>query len=225
MLNSINQLRLVNLSRWGVPALVGKRLPSLKALVDNPYTPWQTVVLKDWYGQDDYTLHITSATAVWYKTGMPAVPIRWVLIKDPQGKFEPQALLCSDLSAPPVQILQWFRLRWQLEVTFEEVRAHLGVETQRQWSPQAILRTTPALLALFSIVTALAHQQQLHCSFVLPKAAWYQKSLPTFTDALALVRQQLWQMRTFQMSTWEPNTVKNPRDLFNTWSGLLCYAA
>lgn len=211
--------------QMGRPRKVGKRLPGLKALVDNPYTPWQTVVIKDWYGQDNYTLHIASATAVWYKTGMPAVPIRWVLIKDPQGKFEPQALLCSNLLSPPVQILQWFRLRWQVEVTFEEVRAHLGVETQRQWSPQAIQRTTPALLALFSIVTALADQQQLHYCFVLPKAAWYHKSLPTFADALALVRQQLWQMRTFQMSTLEPDTVKIPRDLFNTWSDLLCYAA
>lgn len=209
----------------GRPRKVGKRLPSLKALVDNPYTPWQTVVLKDWYGQDDYTLHITSATAVWYKTGMPAVPIRWVLIKDPQGKFEPQSLLCSDLSTPPVQILQWFRLRWQVEVTFEEVRAHLGVETQRQWSPQAIRRTTPALFALFSIVVTLAHQWLAHHPFVLPKAAWYQKSRMTFADALALVRQQLWQIRTFQMSTSEPDTVKVPLELFNTWSDLLCYAA
>jgi len=57
---------------------VGKRLPGLKALVNNPYTPWQTVEMKDWYGRGDYPLHVTSATAVWYKTGMPAVPIRWV---------------------------------------------------------------------------------------------------------------------------------------------------
>jgi len=73
----------------GTSRKVGKRLPGLKALVNNP-TPWQTVEMKDWYGQGDY-LHVTSATAVWYKTGMPAVPIRWVLIKDPKGKFETQA--------------------------------------------------------------------------------------------------------------------------------------
>lgn len=209
----------------GRPRKVGKRLPTLKALIDNPYTPWQTVVLKDWYGQGDYPLLIASATAVWYKTGMPAVPIRWVLIKDPKGKFEPQALLCTDLLAARVQILQWFRQRWQVEVTFEEVRAHLGVETQRQWSPLAILRTTPTLLALFSIVVTLAHQYQTQVSFDLPKAAWYQKSLPTFADALALVRQQLWQMQTFQMSPSELDTVKVPRKLFNAWSDLLCYAA
>ncbi len=122
------------------------------------------------------------------------------LVKDPLGKFEPQALLCTDLSAQPMQILQWFRQRWQVEVTFEEVRSHLGVETQRQWSNLAILRTTPALLALFSIVVMLANQLQTQHPFNLTNTAWYRKSLPTFADALALVRQQLWQFRLFQLS-------------------------
>ncbi len=211
--------------QMGRPRKVGARLPALKTVLGNPLTAWQSVTLKDWYGQGNYPLLVASATAVWYKTGMPAVPIRWVLIRDPQGKFETQALLSTDLSATPVQILQWFRLRWQIEVTFEEVRAHLGVETQRQWSVQAILRTTPELLGLFSVVTALAHQQQLQSPFELPKAAWYHKSFPTFVDALALGRQQLWQRQTFQMSTVDTDIVKVPRDLFNTWSHLLCFAA
>lgn len=147
----------------GRPRKVGKRIPSLQELVGNPYTPWETIVLSDWYGQGNYTLQVVSCTAVWYHTGLPPVPIRWVLIQDPQGHFPTQALLCTDLSAQPQQILKWFRWRWQLEVTFEEVRTHLGVESQRQWSPLAILRTTPALLALFSIVVLLAHQaQSLH---------------------------------------------------------------
>jgi len=211
--------------QMGRPRKVGKRLPTLKALIDNPYTPWHTVVLQDWYGRGDYTLQITSHTAVWYHTGLPAVPIRWVLLKGPKGQFQPQALLCTDTSAQPIQILHWFRQRWQLEVTFEEVRAHLGVESQRQWSSLAIARTTPALLALFSIVTVITHQQLLQHPFDLPKAAWYQKTLPTFADALAFVRQQLWHMQTFQMSSTDVDTVQVPRALFSTWSDLLCYAA
>lgn len=211
--------------QMGRPRKVGKRLPTLKALVENPYTPWETRVVSDWYGQGDYSLQVASHTAVWYHTGLPAVPIRWVLIRDPKGQFPPQALLCTDLLAQPSQILHWFRQRWQIEVTFAEVRAHLGVETQRQWSKLAILRTTPALLALFSIVVLLAHQEQLQHPFVLPKAAWYQKLQPTFADALALVRQQLWQMRTSQISAVESDMVKVPRHLFNAWSDLLCYAA
>jgi hypothetical protein len=162
---------------------------------------------------------------VWYHTGLPALPIRWVLIKDPKNKFEPQALLCTDLSAQPMEILQWFRQRWQVEVTFEEVRTHLGVETQRQWSNLAILRTTPALLALFSIVVMLANQVQTQHSFNLPNRSWYHKSFPTFADALAMVRQQLWQFRLFQLSNRETDTVNVPRTFFKCWFDLLCYAA
>ena len=124
-----------------------------------------------------------------------------------------------------MEILQWFRQRWQVEVTFEEVRSHLGVETQRQWSNLAILRTTPALLALFSIVVMLANQAQTQHPFNLLNTAWYHKSFPTFADALALVRQQLWQFRLFQLSNGETDTVNVPQTLFKCWSDLLCYAA
>lgn len=99
------------------------------------------VTVDNWYGQGPTQVEITSGSAVWYHTGMPAVPIRWVLIRDPNGKFETKALLCTDQSADPKQILRWFACtcgvgtgvrRWQVEVTFQEVRAHLGVETQHQ---------------------------------------------------------------------------------------------
>ena len=123
---------------------------------------------------------------------MPPVPIRSVLIPDPEGRFVPQALRCTDLSADPVQIVSWFVLRWQLETTFPEVRTHLGVETQRQWSDLAILRTTPALLGLFSLVTLLAHQQANGQPLLVRQAAWYVKEQPTFSEALASVRRQLW---------------------------------
>jgi hypothetical protein len=211
--------------QMGRPRKVGKRLPTLKPLLENPYTPWQTIVIKDWYGHGEYTLHIVSHTAVWYHTGLPALPIRWVLIKDPKNKFEPQALVCTDLSAQPMQIWQWFRQRWQLEVTFEAVRSHLAVETQRQWSDLAILHTTPALLALFSIVVMLANQLQTQHEFDLPNTGWYPKSSPTFADAIALVRQRLWQFRLFQLSDQQTDTVNTPRVFFNCWSDLLCYGA
>lgn len=211
--------------QMGRPRKVGARLPALKTLLENPLTPWQSIVLQDWYGQGNYRLNVTSSTALWYKTGKPAVPIRWVLIRDPKGKFKTQALLCTDLAAEPVQILQWFRLRWQVEVTFEEARAHLGMESQRQWSDFVIVRTTPALLALFSIVVTIAEQWQREHGFDLPKTAWYRKQVPTFADALALVRKQLWQMKTLQMSEESTDSVKIPKQLFDTWSDLLCYAA
>ena len=113
-----------------------------------------------WYDGATRIVELTSQTAVWYRSGKPPVPIRWVLVRDPQGAFDPQALLCTDPSADPGQILQWFVLRWQLEVTFREARTHLGMETQRQWSDLAIARTTPILLGLFSWTTLAAHVLQ-----------------------------------------------------------------
>ena len=103
-----------------------------------------------WCGGATRTVELTSRTAVWRRSGKPPVLIRWVLIRDPQGAFAPQALLCTGPSADPAQILEWFVLRWQLEVTFQEVRTRLGVETQRQWPDRAIARTTPVLPGLFS---------------------------------------------------------------------------
>jgi hypothetical protein len=100
------------------------------------------------------------------------------------GKFEAQALLCTDQEVAPEQVLAWFVLRWRVEVTFEEVRAHLGVETQRQWSDLAIARTTPALLGLFSVVTLLAHRLGAEAGLSVRQASWYQKAQPTFTNAL-----------------------------------------
>src|SRR5919202_1826681 len=128
-----------------------------------------------WYGGGRRDVDVATRTAVWYHTGLPPVPIRWVLIRDPQGTFATQALLCTDLAADPAQILAWFVQRWQLEVTLEEARRHLGDETQRQWSERAIRRATPALLGLFSLVTLLAHQRMTDPTEATRQAAWYRK--------------------------------------------------
>jgi len=140
----------------GRPRKKGARLPKLAQLLQDEQTTWQRVTIQNWYGEGQREVDIVSGTGVWYHTGKPPLPNRWILVRDPQGKFKPQALLCTDQQAQPVQILQWFVRRWQLEVTLHEARTHLGVETQRQWSDLAIARTTPALLGLFSLVTLLA---------------------------------------------------------------------
>jgi hypothetical protein len=92
-------------------------------------------MIANWCGSGDRMVEVSSKTAVWYSTGfLFAVPVRWVLIRDPQKEFKTQALLCTNLEADPQKIVCWFVMRWQLEVTFQEVRRHLGFETQRQWS-------------------------------------------------------------------------------------------
>ena len=121
----------------GRPRLKGSRLPNLEQVLASPKTQWQTVTLNRWYGDGERQVEICTGTAVWYHTGLPVVPIRWVLVRDPQHKFEPQALLCTNQAYCPIQILEWFVRRWQMEVSFEEARAHyLGMETQRQWSDE-----------------------------------------------------------------------------------------
>jgi hypothetical protein len=117
---------------------------------------------------------------------------------------------CTDLEATPVEILQWVVMRWLVKVTCEEARAHLGFETQRQWSDRAIARTTPVLLALFSLVTVLALQMSQQGRIPVPMAAWYHKPEPTFADCLALVRRHLWRARYFVNSTAEAEFMQFP---------------
>lgn len=207
----------------GRPRLKGARLPTLAQVACDKQTRWQRVTIHNWYGEARRTVEVVSNTAVWYHSGMTPLPIRWVLIRDPLGKFKTQALLCTDLKVNPVQIIEWFVLRWQLEVTFEEVRAHLGVETQRQWSDAAIARITPALLGLFSLVTLLAHQSVKRRKLPIRQAAWYTKRLPTFSDALAVVRHCWWQNLGFHMSLSDTDMVKIPRFLLKRFTDALCY--
>jgi DDE superfamily endonuclease len=211
--------------QMGRTRLKGNRLPSLSQQLNDPTTVWQSVCLSGWYGNTDRLVEYTTGTAVWYHSGKPVVPLRWVLVRDPKAQFDPQAFLCTDVSADPADILRWFRQRWQVEVTFEEVRAHLGVETQRQWSDLAIARTTPALFGLFSLVTLFAHYLQVQRPFSLPTAAWYVKSQPTFGDALATVRRTLWATRLFPGSVEIPTDGKVPPEFLEIWCDLLCYAA
>ncbi len=121
-------------------------------------------------------------------------------MRDPKQIFKTQALLCTDVNVSAEQIVQWFVRRWQVEVTFHEVRTHLGVETQRQWTNLSILRTTPALLGLFSVVTLLANLHAQKQKLPVQQTAWYLKKLPTFSDALSLVKQTLFSHRYFRTS-------------------------
>ena len=211
--------------RNGRPPLKGRRLPALKSLVDHPGLSWTTAAVA-WYNGATRTVELTSQTAVWYRSGKPPVPLRWVLVRDPQGEFATQALLCTDLAVEPAQILEWFVLRWQLEVTFQEVRAHLGVETQRQWSDHAIARTTPILMGLFSWTTLAAHLMQEQRPMSHRTAAWYAKPSPTFVDAIALVRRHLWlASEGFSLSDAEPDIWKVPAALYHRLVDSLAYAA
>ncbi len=209
----------------GRPRTKGKRLPNLSEVLADPATSWRRVTVPGWYGSGERIVEISTATAVWRHGGMPIVPIRWVLVRDPLRRFEPQALLCTDQARDPVQILLWFIQRWQLEVTFREVRDHLGVETQRQWSDLAIARTTPCLLGLFSLVTLLGKCLPSQARRAITTSAWYRKQRPTFCDTLAAVRREIWHEQGFVMSNRASNTRKLRPALRNAIAYALCQAA
>ena len=209
----------------GRPAVKGKRLPTLTQVLHDAGTVWQRHAVTLWYGRTNRVVEIATGTAVWYRGGLPPVPIRWLLVRDPRGELSPQAFLCTDLAAAAVDILQWFVSRWQLEVTFQESRAHLGVETQRQWSNLAIMRTTPALLGLFSLVVLWAHDLAADAPLVAATAAWYPKRHCTFSDAIAAVRRLIWHHQVSLLSRCHQDSIKIPRQLWDRAANALAYAA
>ena len=208
----------------GRPPKKGHQLPKLAQRLVDPENHWTTIVLPEWYGGVRRTLDTLSGTAVWYHSGLPPAPIRWVLVRDPSGERQPQAFLSTDLTATPAEILGWFVQRWSMETTFQEARDHLGVETQRQWSDRAIARTTPALLGLFSLVAIWAHTRT---GSVRPAraAAWYAKSELTFSDAIAATRRLLWSTPDLSMSRLDREIVEIPAALLQRLTDALCFAA
>ena len=202
-------------------------MPALKAVLAHPNTVWSRVTVAEWYGGRSRELEVASDTAVWYYSGLPPAPIRWVLVRDPSGRSEPQAFLSTDLAATPERILGWFVSRWRMETTFQEVRTHLGVETQRQWSDLAILRTTPALLGLFSLITVWADElARAPTDAVRPRtAAWYDKREPTFSDAIAAVRRVLWRPESLSTSRPGIDTIEIPVAFLQRLTDTLCHAA
>ena len=171
----------------------GARQASLRERLLDPQTVWERVRLP-WYGGQEKSLDLATGTSLWHRPGQDPVPIRWVLARCPEGSLKPAAYLCSDPDVAAEQVLLWYVSRWNIEVTFEEMRAHLGFETQRQWSPAAICRTAPCLFALFSLTVLMAHR--LHPKELpILQASWYPKDEASFGDVLAAVRAHLWNSR------------------------------
>ncbi len=153
------------LRQMGRPRVVGKRLPKLSTVLDDPKTVWETLTVT-WYGGTEHKLEVATGSALWYSTGTDPLPIRWMLTRDPEGKREPKAYFSTDPAQSAAAIIEDAVSRWPIEVTYEESRAHLGVETQRQWSDLAIERSTPCLFGLYSVVVLLGHA--LHPDGAIP---------------------------------------------------------
>jgi hypothetical protein len=209
--------------RNGRPRLKGQRLPSLAQRLEHARTRWQACRLC-WYGGQIRRLQLATGTAVWYSSGKPPVSLRWVLVRDPKKRFEPQALLSTDLTLSARQIVLYFVRRWSMETTFQEARLYLGLEGQRQWNDLAIARATPVRLGLFSLV-ALIVQRQPSWQGAFRRSAWYEKARPAFADALAQVRRALWRQLGFWLSAAGVEKQKPAHLLFEHFAELLAYAA
>jgi hypothetical protein len=167
--------------------------------------------MANWYGDRRRRVQLTSNTAVWYHSGKPVVPMRWVLLRKPGRRVAPQALLATIPQLRPAQSLTDVVRRWQMEATFEGARAHLGVETQRHWSDQATARTPPAWFALDSLMTLrAAHLIGTH-RLPVRAAAWYCNAHATFSDTMALVGHCLWRQWPGATSQAAAEVVKIPR--------------
>jgi len=193
----------------GRPRVKGSRLPALEQVLACEETVWQELTVQ-WYGEGQRSIQVCSSTALWYRSGSDPLPIRWVLTRDPKGKRPPKAIFCTDPDQTAEQIICDFMKRWSLEVTFEEGRAHLGIETQRQWSDQAIDRSTPLLFGLYSLVTLFGLAMHPDGHLLVHVSAWYRKQTATFCDVLALLRSHLWGLSAFSTSPTDPAVLLVP---------------
>jgi hypothetical protein len=195
----------------GRPRRVGRELPKLAAVAEDPDTRWTPVELASRKDGRKHRGEMTSGTAVWYHPGSAPLPLRWVLVRRFDGNRKTEAFFATDPGMAAEEVLRLFALRWQMEVTFSEVRKHLGVETQRQWSDLAIARATPMLLGLFSLVAWWAATTPDVAVATLP-TAWCRKTAPTFADALAAIRQKIWEERISSTSRnrWDNRKSHDP---------------
>jgi hypothetical protein len=217
-------------SKRGPKPQKGERLRCLERLLADPKTIWCQVGVP-WYGEREQIVGYRTGVCLWHTQGQAPVPIRWVLVryevthaKTGKVSVRTAVLLSSEVTMAPEAILGFYVARWNIEVTFEEVRAHLGLETQRHWSRRAIGRTTPCLLGVFSLVVLMA--QRLHPKRLpVQDCAWYVKEEATFSDVLGAVRSHLWGAMNYANSSFELELCLIPRPVLRRLEQLACYAA
>lgn len=202
----------------------GMRVTPLKVLATDMSQGWRETEVT-WYGNEKKSVRILTGINLWYSAGEKPLFIRWVLVIQP-GADQAEAFFSTDLNAAPDQIINHFVLRWNIEVTFEESRAHLGIETQRQWSDKAIARTTPCLMALFSLMCLFAIETLKNSALPILSTAWYdKKSEATFSDIIAFIKRSIWAKNYFNDSTFDGEYMKIKPEQWETLLDQLSRAA
>ncbi len=204
----------------GRPRTKGVRQLSMQQRVETlKFESGQFHILR-WYGGGHALRQLVTGTAVWDVDGYKPLPLRWVLVIDPTGQQPPSVLFSTNLMLQAPEIVELFVSRWSLEVTFadaiaprfprralhqaEEAHAHLGFQSQRQWAKAATTRTTPVLLALFSLICLIAYRLHSIAPISPHSTAWYVKSELTFADLIDAVRAALWRSDLFSRPAVQP---------------------
>lgn len=192
----------------GRKPIKGKRI-NLKSLLEDSMQDWQTLTV-NWYGCEPKIIECLSFVCLWYHAGESPLPLRIVLVKTPGGKNSAETFFSTDVNDEPTQIINRFVFRWNIEVTFEETRAHLGVETQRQWSDKAIQRATPLLMGLYSLLTLTAlRMHETKKLIVHETTSWYDKNGElTFSDIIVVIRRSIWSKKYFSKSVNNDDSLK-----------------
>lgn len=201
----------------------GDKATSLKKLSQDMTQPWVDAIV-DWYDGVKKNVKLLTGENLWYSSGEKPLRLRWVIVLDPIDNTA-EAFFSTDTDVSAVQIVNWFVLRWNIEVTFFETRAHLGVETQRQWSDKAIARSTPSLMALFSLTCLFALEMLKTKTLSTASTAWYnKKGQATFSDILAFVRRDIWSSNHFSDSVNSHDSAKNDRAFWDSLLDQVCRA-
>jgi hypothetical protein len=184
-------------NKAGRPRLKGGKKPSPQDVVKKTRQRHRLTVA--WYGGGVRKVEVVSAVAHWYKAGEGLVPVRWVFVHDRTGTHRDDYLFTTDLSLTPTAIIEAFTRRWNIETTFEEMRAYLGLETTRGWTRLTVLRAAPCLFGLYSVIALLFWK--LPPKLKKDKAVmWQGKKETTFSDAITAVRRWLWTNWVFETS-------------------------
>jgi hypothetical protein len=213
------------------PAYRGKGRPRVKG-AKRP-TPQEVVAARKrlrkalvrWYGGQRRRIGFVSDRGQWYRAGCGLVPVRWVFVRDRQGTHRDEYFFTTDPAMAPEQIVSRYTERWSIETTYQELRAHLGFETTRQWAAASVLRTGPCLLGLFSVISLIYAAHLRDHRPELQSLRWYVKEEPTFADALTAVRRLFWEETIFASSAERAGLAKLPADLKETLLNCLCPAA
>lgn len=198
----------------GRPRVKGDKLPAPADVVAQSKPKRSTV---GWYGGKRRRVEFVSGTGHWYKGGGGLVPVRWVFVHDREGTHADGYFYSTDPSLSPSRIITLYTGRWSVEVTFQEVRRHLGFHTPRSWTRRSVLRTAPCLLGLFTVVCLIYHRHiRGRRAEPPPPTPWYRKSEPTFADAIACVRRLLWSQTVLERADRHGAFRNLPPDLRET---------